>query len=592
MFAKIFQNNKTYISPVLALSSCGWRSQAVVLNEDGSALIVKDILSRAYQTEVLFINFDYGDFAIAEEKIKCLWQEPNIFQLVKKRKYSQAMLDEALERAKRAPTAAFYPLENEHDIEGLLWSVSDFHDAYVLGMQEKDGELELLIDSSWGEFVRLKCRGVERNDLKAGDTFSFCEITRGEQAIEFSFDAFSCVERKLLKAQEICYDVLTEQKLKRKGALHYEVQADGVKIENVEIKFDELNQDILDFKERNCIGYCEEEDYLARCCIFLKDRVIAFKKYYGRRKAPQEGFVQPLREALEGQGWTFDEFPFIDWGDSPIEEELGEVEYEETFHKWNSFLFAFRYVLAVLTVYLLFWLVVQLSNPQMKWTAFLIFGVGMSALTALFSAFLIWKNESLYYFEMREKGIVGYAYGKGIRIDYENVEKVACGKKLTVYALRQKFVFPQLKDKQKVIEILTEKGVEVVDWTKRTLEQSEFHLFANELREDPLLQNIEELDDLSLRLMIHENFVVTLKDRNTYINGKYYYDIEDQDIKTCYRDFVKEEDTVYIQYKKRRFSFLEGFSYFEEIPKNKFKLEKYANKRNVERIFDNRGTLL
>ncbi len=354
MFAKIFHNNKTYISPVLALSLCGWRSQVVVLNEDGSSLIVKNIFDRACQTAVIFINFDCGDFAIAEENFKCLWNEPNIFQLVKKRKYTQATLDEALERAKRAPTAAFYPLENEYDIEGFSLSVMGFHDAYVLGMREKDGELELLIDSSWGSFVRLKCHGVERNDLKEGDAFFACAITKGEQAIEFAFDTFSGGGGKLLKAQEICYDVLPEQKLKAKGALRYEVQEDGVKLENVEIKFGALNQDVLDLKGRNCIGYCEEEGHLARCCIFLKDRAVTFTRYYGRRKASKERFIQPLRKALKEKEWTFDEIPFIDWGDLPIEEELGEVEYKETFHKWNSFLFAFRYVLVGLTVYLLF----------------------------------------------------------------------------------------------------------------------------------------------------------------------------------------------------------------------------------------------
>ncbi len=221
----------------------------------------------------------------------------------------------------------------------------------------------------------------------------------------------------------------------------------------------------------------------------------------------------------------------------------------------------------------------------------MVFGVGMSAFTAIIVAMIMWKNADRFYFEMREKGFVGYAYGKGIRIDYENVEKVTCGKKLTVYTSAGRYLFPKVKDMQRVKDILTQKGVKTVDLTNVSLAQSEFHLFVNELREDPLLQNIEELDDLSLRLVIHENFIVTLKDRNTYINGKYYYDIEDQDIKTCYRDFITE-DTVYIQYKKRGFSFLRGFSYFEEIPKNKFKLEKYANKRNVERIFDNQGALL
>ncbi len=460
MLAKIFHNNKTYISPVLALSFAGFGSQAVVLNEDGSSLIVKDILDRACQKAVIFINFDYGDFAIAEENFKCLWKEPKIFQLVKKRKYTQATLDEALERAKRAPTAAFYPLENEYDIEGFSLNVMGFHDAYVLGMREKDGELELLIDSSWGSFVRLKCRGVERNDLKEGDAFYSCEITKGEQTIEFAFDAFSGGGGKILKAQEICYDVLLEQKIKTKGALRYEVQADSVKIENVEIKFDALNQDVLELKERNCIGYCEEKDHLARCCIFLKDRVVTVKKYYGQRNTSKIRFIQPLREALKGKGWTFDEIPFIDWGEPPIEEELGEVEYKETFKKGVGFWWTLKRALIGFAIYLLLWLCLQSSDLRMEWSAWVV-GVILPAWGVLIALFAAWKNGSVYYFEMREKGFVGYAFGKSVRIGYEGIQRVECGKRVTAYTLTQKFVFPKLKDEKRVVEIFSAKGVKL-----------------------------------------------------------------------------------------------------------------------------------
>ncbi len=116
----------------------------------------------------------------------------------------------------------------------------------------------------------------------------------------------------------------------------------------------------------------------------------------------------------------------------------------------------------------------------------------------------------------------------------------------------------------------------------------EFNHFYNFLKENNTLQNIEIIGDFTMKLTIHEGFVITKKDRNTFINGKYYYDIEDQDIVDCYCDFVENQDIIYIQYKRPRFSVFKRLRYFKEVPKNKFNLENYINKNNIDLIFDNK----
>ncbi len=125
--------------------------------------------------------------------------------------------------------------------------------------------------------------------------------------------------------------------------------------------------------------------------------------------------------------------------------------------------------------------------------------------------------------------------------------------------------------------------------------QIDFKMEYNDLKKSEALKNIEILDEYDLKLVIHEGFIVTTKDRNTYINGKLYYDIEKQELKECLINFVNNVDTVYIQLKRRpllslSLSFI-STNYFLEIPKKKFKLSKYAKNKNVELIFTNKEVL-
>lgn len=95
--------------------------------------------------------------------------------------------------------------------------------------------------------------------------------------------------------------------------------------------------------------------------------------------------------------------------------------------------------------------------------------------------------------------------------------------------------------------------------------------------------------NVTLILKVHDGFIVKtdLALLKTYINDKFYYDIEEQDLLECYCAFV-QDDSIYVQYRRRRLlSYLPLVDrYLKEIKANK--IEKYKNNKNVEMIFTNK----
>lgn len=92
-----------------------------------------------------------------------------------------------------------------------------------------------------------------------------------------------------------------------------------------------------------------------------------------------------------------------------------------------------------------------------------------------------------------------------------------------------------------------------------------------------------------ITLKVHNDFIVKtdLACQKTYINGKFYYDIEEQDLLECYCEFVKN-NCIYVLYNKRRFLSIFGLTYnYLQILINKNKLTKLKKDKNVYMIFTN-----
>ena len=96
MFAKILNNNKVYYSPVFALTMKGRNNKAIVLDESFTQLVVVDFFQK-YEYKMLFLDYNAENFAINENDFKSYWNDRKIFEIVKRKKYTQKMLDDAKE---------------------------------------------------------------------------------------------------------------------------------------------------------------------------------------------------------------------------------------------------------------------------------------------------------------------------------------------------------------------------------------------------------------------------------------------------------------------------------------------------------------
>lgn len=201
IIAKVMNNNKIYITPVFAVYLNRMESKVVVFDDSFSELIVIDLYKK-YRNAVLFMKYDYSDFSIQEDMLKSYWNDRDIFKTIKRKKYSTTMLEEAKDNFNYYNYPEFTKIENEYDLEALEMNVGSFHDAYILGINEKDDTLEILFDTTWGSWVIFRCKGIIENNLKVGDPFFYCDIKIDQEGyIELSFDSFNSDKELLFKAE-------------------------------------------------------------------------------------------------------------------------------------------------------------------------------------------------------------------------------------------------------------------------------------------------------------------------------------------------------------------------------------------------------
>lgn len=111
-----------------------------------------------------------------------------------------------------------------------------------------------------------------------------------------------------------------------------------------------------------------------------------------------------------------------------------------------------------------------------------------------------------------------------------------------------------------------------------------------ELRENTLLKDKIELHlkDFEIILKIHDNFIVKTDPTGTYINGKFFYDIEEQDLLESYCEFITSQQ-IYIQFKSRRIfhMFPQPLKYFK-IYSRKKSIAGFKYNKKIDAIFNNK----
>ncbi len=192
--------------------------------------------------------------------------------------------------------------------------------------------------------------------------------------------------------------------------------------------------------------------------------------------------------------------------------------------------------------------------------------------------------------------------------NYYDLSKYISAEEIEKLASEVDKMLEQKKNYYKVLGFVYEKLTKVkADIDKRYCKKIVNDIFinidfadeVNEFIENPILKDKigVDFDNAILTLRVHDGFVVKsdIGAGKTYINGKYYYDIEEQDLLECYCDFVTDNKSLYVQFSKKKISggfFLDPYmSYFKTYKKKADRLEKLKKKKDVEMIFDNKEIL-
>lgn len=192
--------------------------------------------------------------------------------------------------------------------------------------------------------------------------------------------------------------------------------------------------------------------------------------------------------------------------------------------------------------------------------------------------------------------------------NYYDLSKYISAEEIEKLAGEVDQMLEQKKNYYKVLDFVYEKLTEVKgDIEKKYCKKMVNDIFinmgfadeVNEFIENPILKDKIGVDfyDAILTLHVHDGFVVksNMGAGKTYINDKFFYDIEEQDLLECYCEFVTDDKTLYVQFLKKKILgliFLEPYmSYFKTYRKKAGRVEKLKEKKNVEMIFDSKEIL-
>lgn len=465
MIAKVLHNNSVYYSPVFAVSIKGNNCKAVVFDSSFSQLIVLTIFKDT-RYNILFMDYNTDNFSINENKLKSYWNDRNIFKTIKHKKYTPEMLEEARKILTQMKPKEYTTVTSRSDLKALDLNTGSFHDGYILAMQEKNDTLEILLDTSWGSLAILRCKGIIENNLDIGYEFSYCYMDiDNDGVVSFSASPMSHNKESILKAKEIQFKPLFEKRIPLKQ-FDYIVENHEltIKDDNQAIKINKVNNDVLDFSERNVLGYFQDDETMQRCFIFSEDIVYSFGQYIGNKEKSNPK-VARFREECENQGFIFDRHPSDDFFEE-YKYDYGELIYSQEYGKLQQLLFIFKILTPIFGFYNVLALIIQLLNPQMEWTFYLIFGLGIPMFTSLvllifgFVAMLrnkISGNPDHKCIEIYENGVKYRGYNTSFNIGYEDITEVECNKKIVLHTSIGKFTLHKSKNDKNIFELINQK---------------------------------------------------------------------------------------------------------------------------------------
>ena len=314
MFAKIMDGDMVYYSPVFAVSMKRHKFKAIVFDHSFTQLIVVDVFhSNTYN--IFFMDFDDTGFSIIKDHFKSYWDDKHIFATVKRKKYTPAMLEEAKGVLSKQQKQEYTIIKTQGDLVALDINSGAFHDGYVLEMRQENQVLEILLDTSWGAFILLRCKEIVKNTLPLGGMFYGCDMHIEHGYVKFSFDPTWGTEEKVLVAKHVEFKPIFERRIPIKDfAYRFLDHTLSIKTGSKWIEIDNSSIHMLDFGKRKVLGYLENDDIMQSCLIFSNDIVYSFRKYAINRK-PQSKWadmVLTFQNICKEQGFYFEQYPLFD----------------------------------------------------------------------------------------------------------------------------------------------------------------------------------------------------------------------------------------------------------------------------------------
>lgn len=459
MIAKIRNKDKAYDSVVFAVSYKNRKSKVIVFDETYTKLIS---LNYSFNSEidVMFTNYDTENYRINEDKFKVYWNNKKFFKLVENEQYGEDILQEAKNMQSKIVKKEWYEANDYYDLQGLIFTVGDFHDACVIKINEKEQYTEILIDTTWGFYVLLKCYDVIDNTLNLNYYFQDCKYSYKDGIIEILFDdEFSGLEK--LKCQKIEYKYYYERKYKVNS---YSIENDLIivnKNQTDEIKIDLnlIDREIFSTAEKANIGMMKYFDSLSTYTFVLEDTFIVLK-IYPKQYEDIENYKKRV-ENIKNELFEKDLFLYDIYQEDLFEddrESFGNVIFEEEQIDYSNFFYMFKYTCIPLIGNIIFWLIIKLCNSQMKWMIFYIFGLGITFVVSLMILIigLVQNSEIKDSIVLYEDGVVCTGIAN-ISLAYSSIIDIKKSKRIVLVTNFGKFKMLRSKNNDKIYKILLEK---------------------------------------------------------------------------------------------------------------------------------------
>ncbi len=461
MFAKIKGNSTVYGSVIFAVIYKGLKSKAILFDETYSQLIVLDFFDNNHRPRILFMDGDHSSWSINQENFKSYWNIKDIFKVVDNNKYNNKMLEEAKLIQSNSISSDFNDIKTQYDIEALELCSFNFHDSYILKMETNMDTFKILLDSSWGTCIYIEGVDVIQNDLNSTNFFDDCQVSVEDGNVVFKFYDFES-EQIVLKAKSIRWKALFDEK--------YNIKMDNIKLDNDKMTFfygkDEIvvhlgniNDSLFNFNKDNTIGFLAFiEDYSAtfklidnntmRSICITKGSLEKWEEYKDRVLSFKEIVENNIYNVIVLEDEEYNGYGGID---------NGETLFQEEYSKIYSFLYFYKYTGISIVGNLLFWLIIQLCNPALKWGMFYLFGVGISLFTFILSFIVFLKDlhNDVVSLVISDKKIIFHAINSFI-IDYNDVVSVEKGKRIIIKTKKKKYKLINSYKNEEIYNILIE----------------------------------------------------------------------------------------------------------------------------------------